>query len=488
MRLFLSAALLLTACSVSVSGTARVATTTTPSEAPARAAAPAALSPEAQALLAQYTEQSSGEIPRVDIHANDPGNHPSHGPADAPVTLAIFSDFQCPFCARMTRVVGDLRAEYGDQLQIRWYNMPLGFHDQAVPAAVYALEAQRQQGDAGFWAAHDAIFANQRELSQGLFVRLAQEQGLDVEEVRQALAGDRHHAAIRRDLVLATSLGIRGTPASFVNGRPISGAQPSLVFAELIDDELERAAALEATGVAPAQLSAELTGTGVAQVAPRRRRRRVRRQMDTSVRYQVPVAESAPRRGPDDALVTLVVFSDFECPFCMRLAPTLEALAQRYGEDLRIVWQNNPLPFHDNALPAAEIALEARRQLGDAGFWRMHDRIFQSSDKSPESLEALAAELGLDAVQLRSALENETHQPQIRQEQALAQRIGARGTPASFVNGHNLSGAQPLERFIELIDAELAEARSLQESGVPRSEVYERLMQDASPEVRYLDE
>src|SRR2546428_9709687 len=97
-----------------------------------------------------------------------------------------------------------------------------------------------------------------------------------------------------------------------------------------------------------------------------------------AVQRRVPVGGS-PQLGPDDALVTLVVFSDFQCPFCARIEPTLAQLRDRYGADLRIVWKHNPLDFHTNAMPAAEATAEAFAQGGNPTFWALHDRLFANA-------------------------------------------------------------------------------------------------------------
>ncbi|MBW2551922.1 MAG: thioredoxin domain-containing protein, partial [Deltaproteobacteria bacterium] len=97
-------------------------------------------------------------------------------------------------------------------------------------------------------------------------------------------------------------------------------------------------------------------------------------QPDPKAVYKVPLKGNEPQKGPDDALVTIVEVSDFECPFCGRVEPTIKQVVDKYGKDVRVVWLNNPLPFHKNAKPAATAALEAQAQKGDKGFWAMHGR------------------------------------------------------------------------------------------------------------------
>jgi protein-disulfide isomerase len=149
----------------------------------------------------------------------------------------------------------------------------------------------------------------------------------------------------------------------------------------------------------------------------------------------------------------------------------------QYGDDLRVVWKDNPLAFHTDARPAAVAAIEAHRQRGNDGFWQMHDLLFANQRALGRAdLERYATQIGLDLDQFRNALDRDTHAAAIAQDQALAQTVGATGTPSFFINGRSLQGAQPYERFAALVDEELAHARGLVSSGVPRASVYESLM------------
>ena len=113
---------------------------------------------------------------------------------------------------------------------------------------------------------------------------------------------------------------------------------------------------------------------------------------DPAKAYRVPT-DLRPQVGPDDALVTIVEFSDFQCPFCSRVEPTIQALRRRYGNDLRVVWRNGPLPFHDHAQLAAEAAMEAYAQRGHDGFWHFHDALFADRGVDLSALHAEAARL-----------------------------------------------------------------------------------------------
>ena len=139
------------------------------------------------------------------------------------------------------------------------------------------------------------------------------------------------------------------------------------------------------------------------------------------------------------------------------MVPTLRALEESYGDRLRIVWRDFPLPFHANATQAAEAAREALAQRGAEGFWRFHDALFAHQDEDGAltlpMLEATARAQGLDAARMREALRDHRHLAAIRADVAAAQATGVRmGTPAFFVNGHFMSGARPLDDFRARID------------------------------------
>jgi protein-disulfide isomerase len=174
--------------------------------------------------------------------------------------------------------------------------------------------------------------------------------------------------------------------------------------------------------------------------------------------------------GPDTALVTIVTFSDFQCPFCKRVGPTIESLRKEYGADLRYVFKHNALGFHKDARPAA-IAAEAAGEQGK--FWEMHDKLFENQrDLTEANFIAWARELGLDVKRFERDLDRATLADRVDQHQRQANALGARGTPAFFVNGRHLSGAQPIESFRALIDEEKKKAEAKVAAGTPRSSVY----------------
>ncbi len=404
---------------------------------------------------------------------------PSRGPRDALVTIVAVEDFQCPFCARATTTLERIRETYGADVRIVFHHNPLPFHDHAMPAAEATLEAFAQRGDDGFWAMHDLLFENQQSLERADLERFAMQLGLDMDSFRRALDGGIHRAAITEDQTIANRFGANGTPSFFINGVRVMGAQPFESFSEVIDAELARARRLARRGIPSGRIYETVTANGLLRgEAPEYEHQPVpaRPRPDPNAVYRVPVGAS-PVRGRADALVTVVIFSDFQCPFCARVEPTLEQLRTQYGSDIRFVWKNNPLPFHDNAMPAAEAALEVFAQTGERGFWAFHDLLFENQTSLDRaSLERLAQQIpGVRMPRFRRALDQHTHQAIIEADQELARQLGATGTPSFFINGRNLRGAQPIQAFRTAIDQALADARQRVQQGTPAADVYDAI-------------
>lgn len=161
-----------------------------------------------------------------------------------------------------------------------------------------------------------------------------------------------------------------------------------------------------------------------------------------------------PARGPDNAPVTIIEFSDFECPYCLQAKSTMDRVLAAYGDRIRFVYRHYPLPNHPNAVPAAEASMCAADQ---DRFWPFHDHLFANqSQLSAEGLKRHAATLGLDTAAFNACFDSRKYQPQIEEDMAAAEAAGVSGTPAFFINGRLLGGAQPFEAFQRVIEDELS--------------------------------
>jgi protein-disulfide isomerase len=378
------------------------------------------------------------------------GNAPIKGAKDALVTIVQFSDFQCPFCSRVEPTIDQVMKEYSGKVRVVWKDLPLPFHQNAMPAAI-AARAANEQGK--FWPMHDKLFSNQQALDRPSLEKYAQEIGLNMPRFKAALDAKKHEAEIQADAAAGNKIGANGTPAFFINGVSLSGAQPFEAFKARIDEELKKAEALVAKGTPKAKVYDTIMKNAQAGLAPAAAQAEpAGPDSDTKVWPVTP--GSAPSKGPKNAAITMVVFSDFQCPFCGRIEPTLAKLDSEYPGKIRVVWKNFPLSFHQNAKPAAKAALAAGEQ---GKFWEMHDKLFanqQALDRA--SLEKYGQDLGLKMDRYKADLDSSKFDAQIEADTKEGSAVDVSGTPATFVNGRKIGGAYPYEIFKKVVDQELA--------------------------------
>jgi protein-disulfide isomerase len=404
---------------------------------------------------------------------------PMWGSRNAPVTMVVFSDFECPFCQRVEGTINQVKEKYGpDKVRILWKNNPLPFHKNARPAAVAAETVFRLGGSKAFWKFHDRAFENMKGgLTPENFEAWAAEAGVDRAKFKAAYDKQEYAAKIDADMAVGKASGVTGTPAAFINGVFLSGAQPLDKFTAIIDEQLKAAQTAIASGTKPDQVYAKVSQDNKKNAPPPKERQQKPEQDDKTV-WKVPVGDS-PAKGPDTALVTIVEWSDFQCPFCSKVVPTLDEIVKTYGDKVRIVWKDNPLPFHQRAEPAAELAREARAQKGDKGFWAAYDLLWKNQQKlADEDLLGYAKELGLDVDKVKAAITEKKHNASIMEDQDLADDLQAQGTPHFFINGRRLVGAQPMEKFKTLIDEEIKKAEALLAKGVAAKNIYEEIIKD----------
>jgi protein-disulfide isomerase len=238
------------------------------------------------------------------------------------------------------------------------------------PNAMLAHEAALAGGAQGkFWEMHDTLFENQTHLTRADLLGYAKSLGLDLAAFERALDNHTYRPIVERDLAEAAGLGVTTTPTFFVNGRRLVGPQGYASLGAVIESLL--------AGIPPdKRVREEIVAAGPAQ------------QIDL---------EHAPTRGPATAPISLVEFSDFECPFCAVTAPVVRQLLLAYPTQVRFAFKHYPLPMHKESPLAHEAALAA----GDQGkFWEMHDLLF-----------ATQAKWGVNRVQARSSANGAESEP-----------------------------------------------------------------------------
>jgi protein-disulfide isomerase len=401
---------------------------------------------------------------------------PMWGKRDAPLTMVQFSDFQCPYCKRVEDTIDQVKKQYGpDKLRIIWKENPLPMHPNARPAAEAAQGVFALKGSDAFWKFHDLAFKNQTALSEDNYVKWAKEAGVtDTAAFKAGLDSHKWADKVDKDLSVGKSAGVSGTPHMIVNGVSINGAQPMEKFTQVLDAELKKAEAKAKGGTAKDRVYVAMSQENFKAPAQGKEEE----EEDDKTVWKVPVGTS-PQLGNPNAMVTIIEFSDFQCPFCGKVEPTIKALRDKYQDKLRLVWKNEPLPFHNRAEPAAEVAEEALAEKGPKGFWQAHDALFEKQkDLNDDVLAGVASEVGLNADKTKGAITNHTYKKVLDSDSDVAEDFQANGTPHFFINGRRISGAQPQERFEKIIDEEVKHAQDLLAKGTKPAELYDALIKD----------
>jgi protein-disulfide isomerase len=398
------------------------------------------------------------------------------------VEIVEFTDYQCPYCGRAEATLGELKSQYGPALRVVVKHQPLTFHAHARRSAE-AAEAARNQ--ARFDAMHERLFANPRALTPDDLVEHARAIGLDLERFKRDLASPEVAARVDRDRDIANAVGATGTPTFFINGRLLKGAQPVAAFRDLIDQEIKEAQRVNRRG--DTWISDRLSANNPAlwgylrggQIPPREAAPPEvadEEAADKTV-YKVTVDPDVDAfDGPSDALVTLVEFLDYQCPYSKKLEATMADLMARYPGRVRRVVKHHPLSFHEAARPAAAAAICAQAQ---GRFWQMHEGLFADQQRlDAPSLKNRASAIGLDLAKFERCLGAASTEARVAADQALAGRVTATGTPYTFINGRKIPGAKSFESFLAVIEEELARAQAVLATRVASRDLYAALVKD----------
>ena len=399
---------------------------------------------------------------------------PYRGSLDAPVVMEEFSDYQCPYCSRFTeQTMPELlenQIASGDLLVV-YYDFPLeNIHPQAL-AAANAARCAGEQGAGTYWQMHDLLYANvstwAKSNPDAAFSELASSLDLDQAQFDACVAEMRHAELIQQDIDHALSRGVRSTPTFFLNDQILVGAQPASAFNQAIASVAEGETIVEAEPVEESPLQAPA-------VKPEP--------------VNVDMDNVAATLGDPDAPVTIVEFTDYQCPYCQRYASeTLPTLISEQIEQGELYYVLKDLPL-DGIHPNARAAAVAARCAGQQGaYWEMHDALFESqpswggSDGLPAEMFAdLAATLGLDKEAFNACLDDDSIMQAIQASVEEAGQLGANSTPYFFVNGLPLYGAQPYELFDYAIG--LAKEGTLADAYVPPEPDLENVYAVGDPE------
>ena len=401
--------------------------------------------PAAEPVAVGLTDETSPEFDENNIQVGFTADgHAYRGNPDAPVVIEEFSDFQCPFCARFseqTKSSLDINQIANGEVLLIYYDFPLeSIHPQAF-AAANAARCAGEQGALAYWDMHDLLYARAQQWSGSdpvpAFSQLATELDLDIEEFMTCVESSKYQEQIRADLDMAVERGVRSTPSFFVNGSALVGAQPVEIFNQAIaaakNGEVIVAAPEEPVD-APLPLEPP-------RIAP----------TPAAINFD----DAAISLGDKDAPVTIVEYTDYQCPFCQRhVLETMPAIMSDMIETGRVRYVMKDLPLDDLHPEARTAALVARCAGEQDAYWPVHDAIFTEQQSwagqgpaAAEFLISLTTDLNVNEDELRTCIEEGRYAAEIQANIDEANSFGANATPYFFIDGMPIPGAQSYELF-----------------------------------------
>ncbi|MDX1614595.1 MAG: thioredoxin domain-containing protein [Candidatus Promineifilaceae bacterium] len=366
--------------------------------------------------------------------------HAFIGDPSAPVVIQEFSDYQCPFCARFFEQTLPSLLENqiaAGEAVLVYYDFPLtNIHAQAQ-AAANAARCAGEQDALAYWEMHDLLFASTQEWSvqepNPVFADYAETLELDGDSFATCLESQRYFDEIAADLASGSARGVSGTPSFFLNGQLLVGAQPLNAFNRAIATVKagEQLASNQQAAAAPQEAAAAPTPAAI------------------------ETDNAAGAMGNPEAPVTIVEYTDYQCPYCSRHSlQTLPRIITELVDSGRVYYVLKDFPL-DNLHDEARLAATAARCGGvQDAYWEMHDVVFENQqawagqgEGALDVLSDLGAEIGLDQDDLLTCLESGQFDEAIEANRQEGLALGVTGTPSFFVAGYPLSGARPFEHF-----------------------------------------
>jgi len=347
------------------------------------------------------------------------------GSDHASVTIIAYTDLLSSSSAKGSKFLNEVMKSYPDDLRIIFKPYP----SLTRPDAMLAHEAVLASGEQGkFWEMHDRLLTHKGDATQEALLVYAKQLNLDTKMFLSALKEHRFKDMILHEIEEARGFGVTSAPTFFINGRKLIGVRSASDIKQVINEILGLGSIKQPVPPSPSPPLVQLQNV------------------------KIDIA-GAPVKGQEDAQITIVEFSDFQCPFCAKTLPTLENVLRQYPKQVRWVFKHFPLDFHADAPLAHEAAMASGEQ---GKFWEMHDLIFsRQQSMRRDDLIAYAKELNLDMDRFIKAIDSGQYKETVEKDIQEGRQLGINGTPTFFVNGQRLVGARPANDFVRIIEAKM---------------------------------
>ena len=373
-------------------------------------------------------------------------------PKTARVAIMVYGDFQCPYSAQTVPLIQEIRKNYPTDISVTFRNLPIDTHDQAIPAAKAALAANRQ---GKFWEYHDALYDVGQTLDASMYNRIAARLGLDMDKFTADFADKELDYIVQADTIISGRAGATATPTMLINGRRYMGAMPFSSFKHVIEGEIER--------VNDLMKSEDLNlfaARGRITESNFKRNARTDDRHDESLDALVRVPrEGTPMKGADDPLVSIIVFSDFECSHCAKAEGLAQQLMDDFPGKIGFGFRHHPMHFHKNARFAAQAAAFAQSQ---GKFWALHDKMYQNQQAiSEDDIRSYMVDIGLNVDIFDAQQKAGTNESKVEHDLKVAAMAGVQATPTFSINGRLKEGILEYDIMKATVEQAIKQAEDL---------------------------
>lgn len=407
-----------------------------------------------------------------DIFPLPVGSSPVLGPEDAAVTIVVFSDLECPYCAEAHAELELLQSQMPKDVRLVFKHFPLSFHPNAGDAA-RAASAMAEQGK--FWEFVHVAYQRQDALGPRQYEAIVEQIGGDLAAYRATVDQQKHIEAVERDMRLGEQINVAGTPTIFFNGVALQGGFTAADLSPVVLQQKQIVDAFVAAGVPKKEIYWRMVRAQYQELPDAEPE-----QPDEPARelVYIPVGDSPVKGAAEDqALVTIVVFSDFECPYCKDANPAIEAVLGAHEDKVRLVFKHFPLPFHKRADNAAGAAVLAHRQ---GKFWELHDLLFANQQAlSDADLQRYIEQVGIQGMDVNKKMQEDPSVAEaINADMVMGVEAGVNGTPTMFINGIKVMGGLEQADLEKMITEQLTLGEKLRNAtGKSGEDLYEAIVE-----------
>lgn len=423
--------------------------------------------------LNKYEKKAPGvnapKIPK-DIFKIPPAGSLVYGNIDAPITILAFVDFEGKLSKTFFETAEDLSKLYSKEIRFYVISHPLSYHKKGakISKLFYAADSFGKTREIYELIYKEQINWTNSDTPLDFLVKKSATIGLETEKLIKKMNSTSTQNMISKDREVASKLQIRTAPAIFINGRFVPGAMPIQTFKNVIAEELKRAKPFILKGLKGNTLYRELIKEGKPSLVSKKPLPATNKLAKIAMHgYEACI-------GDKNAPVTIIEFSELQCPYCKRASSIVNSVIEQYKGNVKLCFKHRPLAMHSNAKQISLYLIAIKNLYGDAKFFETLNLLFKTQNEwnktSDETFfKKRFTQIGMNWNKIKKVSKSSKAEEILQKDTVEASKVGVRGVPVFFVNGLKITGARPKNVFTNIID-KLIEHKNLSEKSMEKED------------------